>query len=53
MSDNLEFLCDTCGEEFFVPEVVWKSRATIVVCPCCGGTFLIRIDDPDWMVGAA
>jgi len=53
VNDNPEFLCDTCGEEFFVPEAVWNSRARIVLCPCCGGTFLIRIDDPAWTVGAA
>ena len=46
MSDTLEFVCDICGEDFSVSAAEWRSRTRIVFCPCCGGTFLTRIEDP-------
>jgi hypothetical protein len=42
-----EFVCTICTEEFVVSDELWADRDHVLICPCCGCSELLPLDQAD------
>jgi hypothetical protein len=43
MGKQIDLACAVCTEDFLVPIGMYRSKAHIVVCPCCGSTDVVPL----------
>jgi hypothetical protein len=43
MGRQVDLACSVCTEEFLIPIGVYRSRTTVIICPCCGSTELVLL----------
>lgn len=43
MTDDVDFACPVCSEEFIVSAEAYRALSSVVQCPCCGSTDLVLL----------